>query len=85
LLYSNRRYNILLGELKAVGAAGADGKPGYNASRMLDLIDPSLDWVHLAKGMGVDGARVETPKQLVDLMKSALLKRGPFLIEMVID
>jgi acetolactate synthase I/II/III large subunit len=85
LLYSNRRYNILLGELKAVGAAGADGKPGYNASRMLDLIDPSLDWVHLAKGMGVDGAKVETPRQLADLMKSALTKRGPFLIEMVID
>jgi acetolactate synthase I/II/III large subunit len=85
LLYSNRRYNILLGELKAVGAAGADGKPGYNASRMLDLIDPSLDWVHLAKGMGVDAARVETPKQLADLMASALTKKGPFLIEMVID
>jgi acetolactate synthase I/II/III large subunit len=85
LLYSNRRYNILLGELKAVGAAGADGKPGYNASRMLDLIDPSLDWVHLAKGMGVDAARVETPKQLADLMAFALTKKGPFLIEMVID
>jgi acetolactate synthase I/II/III large subunit len=85
LLYANRRYNILLGELKAVGAAGADSKPGYNASRMLDLIDPSLDWVHLAKGMGVDAARVETPKQLADLMASALTKTGPFLIEMVID
>jgi acetolactate synthase I/II/III large subunit len=85
LLYSNRRYNILLGELKAVGAAGADGKPGYNASRMLDLIDPSLDWVHLAKGMGVDAAKVETPNQLADLMASALKKAGPFLIEMVID
>jgi acetolactate synthase I/II/III large subunit len=85
LLYANRRYNILLGELKAVGAGGADGKPGYNASRMLDLIDPSLDWVHLAKGMGVDAARVETPKQLADLMQSALNKRGPFLIEMMID
>jgi acetolactate synthase I/II/III large subunit len=85
LLYSNRRYNILLGELKAVGAAGEDGKPGYNASRMLDLIDPSLDWVLLAKGMGVDAARVETPAQLADLMKSALTKRGPFLIEMAMD
>jgi acetolactate synthase I/II/III large subunit len=85
LLYSNRRYNILLGELKAVGAAGADGKPGYNASRMLDLIDPSLDWVYLAKGMGVDAVRVETPAQLADLMKSALTKRGPFLIEMAMD
>jgi acetolactate synthase I/II/III large subunit len=85
LLYANRRYNILLGELKSVGAGGPDGKPGYNASRMLDLVDPSLDWVSLARGMGVDAARVETPSELVDLMRSALTRRGPFLIEMVID
>jgi acetolactate synthase I/II/III large subunit len=85
LLYANRRYNILLGELKAVGAGGVDGKPGYNASRMLDLVDPSLDWVRLAQGMGVDGARAETPSQLLGLMRSALTRRGPFLIEMVID
>jgi acetolactate synthase I/II/III large subunit len=85
LLYANRRYNILLGELKAVGAGGVDGKPGYNASRMLDLVDPSLDWVRLAQGMGVDAARAETPGQLVGLMRSALTRSGPFLIEMVID
>jgi acetolactate synthase I/II/III large subunit len=85
LIYANRRYNILLGELKAVGAAGIDGKPGHNASRMLDLIDPSLDWVKMSQGMGVDAARVETPKALADLMKLALGKPGPFLIEMVID
>jgi acetolactate synthase I/II/III large subunit len=52
---------------------------------MLDLIDPSLDWVKMSQGMGVDAARVETPKALADLMKSALRKPGPFLIEMVID
>jgi acetolactate synthase I/II/III large subunit len=85
LLYANRRYNILLGELKAVGAGGVDGKPGYNASRMLDLVDPSLDWVLLAQGMGVEAARAETPSQLVGLMRSALARPGPFLIEMVID
>jgi acetolactate synthase I/II/III large subunit len=85
LLYANRRYNILLGELKAVGAGGVDGKPGYNASRMLDLVDPSLDWVRLAQGMGVDAARAENPGQLVGLMRSALSRSGPFLIEMVID
>jgi acetolactate synthase I/II/III large subunit len=85
LLYANRRYNILHGELKAVGAAGLDGKPGLNASRMLDLIDPCLDWVKMAQGMGVDAARVDTPKALADLMQSALRKPGPFLIEMVID
>jgi acetolactate synthase I/II/III large subunit len=81
LIYANRRYNILLGELKAVGAASI----GYNASRMLDLVDPSLNWVQLAQGMGVEAARATTAKELIDLMRSALAKPGPFLIEMVMQ
>jgi acetolactate synthase I/II/III large subunit len=81
LIYANRRYNILLGELKAVGAPSI----GYNASRMLDLIDPSLNWVQLAQGMGVEAARATTAKELIELMRSALAKPGPFLIEMVMQ
>ncbi|HEY1260544.1 MAG TPA: acetolactate synthase large subunit, partial [Stellaceae bacterium] len=56
LLFSNRSYAILKGELANVGA----GNPGRKALDMLDLDRPDLDWVSLAKGMGVPGARVET-------------------------
>ncbi|MGO4840715.1 thiamine pyrophosphate-dependent enzyme, partial [Rhizobiaceae sp. 2RAB30] len=41
IIYSNRRYQILHRELANVGAAA----PGENASRMLNLDDPALDWV----------------------------------------
>jgi acetolactate synthase-1/2/3 large subunit len=51
LLFSNRSYAILRGELANVGA----GNPGRKALDMLDLGHPDLDWVALAGGMGVPG------------------------------
>ncbi len=53
IVFANRSYAILHGELKQVGA----GEPGRNARRMLDLDGPALDWAALAKGMGVDAVR----------------------------
>ncbi|NLD55751.1 MAG: acetolactate synthase large subunit [Burkholderiaceae bacterium] len=78
LVFANRGYAILHGELKAVGA----GEPGRNARRMLDLDEPPIDWVHLAMGLGVEGARATDAKQLCDLLRAAVGRRGPFLIEM---
>ncbi len=80
ILLSNRRYAILQGELAAVGA----GTPGRNAQRMLDLDQPAIDWVSLARGMGVDGARVETTEALADKLAYATAQKGPFLIEVMI-
>ncbi|GGE14067.1 acetolactate synthase-1/2/3 large subunit [Gemmobacter megaterium] len=80
VVYANRRYNILHGELKAVGA----GQPGENARRMLDLDNPHLDWVRMAEGMGVEAARAETAEVFDDLFRAACASRGPFLIEAVI-
>ena len=80
IVFSNRRYQILLGELKNVGA----GAPGENASRMLNLDDPALDWVKLAAGMGVEAARADTAESFADLLASACRRKGPFLIEAMI-
>ncbi|RWL08812.1 thiamine pyrophosphate-dependent enzyme, partial [Mesorhizobium sp.] len=80
IIFSNRRYQILLGELNNVGA----GTPGENASRMLNLDDPAVDWVKLAAGMGVEAARAETADGFADLLASACRRKGPFLIEAMI-
>ena len=80
IIFNNRRYNILLGELKHVGA----GAPGENASRMLNIDDPALDWVALAKGMGVEAARTDTAEGFADLLQTACIRPGPFLIEALI-
>ncbi|MCL4139415.1 UNVERIFIED_CONTAM: hypothetical protein GTU68_056640 [Idotea baltica] len=80
VIFANQRYQILHGELQNVGAAA----PGENARRMLDLDDPALDWVSIAKGMGVAAARAETPAQFFDLLSTAFRNKGPFLIEAMI-
>ena len=79
MLLSNRKYNILIGEYKAVGAT-----PGATAMQMLDLGNPNLDWVQLARGMGVEAARAETMEQCADLMAASFRRDGPFLIELLI-
>ncbi len=53
IIFANRSYNILHNELQMVGA----GEPGRNARRMLDLVEPALDWVHLAMGLGVESGK----------------------------
>jgi len=79
ILLNNRRYNILIGEYKGVGAT-----PGKTASMMLDLGDPNLDWVKLANGMGVEAAQALTLEHLADLMKMSFRQQAPFLIELMI-
>ena len=80
IVFSNRTYAILHGEMKNVGV----GAIGENARRMLDLDQPALDWVSLAKGMGVEAARADTCERFDALLDSTLSRHGPFLIEAVI-
>ncbi len=80
IVFANRSYAILRGELRSVGA----GTPGVNASRMLDLDQPALQWTQLAAGMGVAAARATTAEAFSDTLRAALAQRGPFLIEAVL-
>jgi acetolactate synthase-1/2/3 large subunit len=79
VILANRKYAILLGEYRSVGAT-----PGANALAMLDLGPPPLDWVKLANGMGVEAARATTLEQCADLMQQSFRQTGPFLVELVI-
>ncbi len=51
---------------------------------MLDIGNPDLDWVKLANGMGVEGARAKDMETFADLFRAANGRKGPFLIELVI-
>jgi acetolactate synthase-1/2/3 large subunit len=79
VLLSNRKYQILLGELANVGA-----NPGPVALQMMDLGNPDLDWVKLARGMGVEAETATTIGEFVDLFDQANKASTPFLIELVI-
>ena len=80
VIYANRSYAILNIESARVGVAN----PGLRAQSLFDLHDPTLDWVKLAEGMGVEAARAETTERFADLFASAMKTRGPRLIEAVI-
>ena len=79
IILNNSKYNILIGEYRNVGAT-----PGPTAMGMLDLGNPSLDWVRLANGMGVEAARATTLDACADLMVSSFGRQTPFLIELMI-
>lgn len=76
----NRAYAILQIELQRVGG----GPPGPRALSMFDLHDPTLDWTQLARGMGVEAARVETAEAFAREFGEAMKQRGPRLIEVVL-
>lgn len=80
VVYANRGYKILNNELKRVGAT----KEGALAASMFDLTNPTLDWVALANGMGVDAVRTESTKGFEAAFSAAMKSRGPKLIEAVI-
>jgi len=80
IVYSNRGYAILKGEMRNVGVNDF----GRNARRMLEIEDPALDWCSLAKGMGVEAGRAETAEDFIRLFGAALSRKGPFLIEAAI-
>lgn len=79
VIWSNRSYEILRGELMAVGA-----NPGRKALDMLSLGDPALDWVALAKGMGVPGVACHDAESFTAAVQAGMAERGPFLIEAVV-
>jgi acetolactate synthase-1/2/3 large subunit len=80
VVFANRVYKILHGELRAVGA-----EPGRASNDLFDLARPPLDWVKLAGSMGVEATSVNTLEGFADAFTSAKGRRGPFLIEFVIE
>jgi acetolactate synthase-1/2/3 large subunit len=80
LIFANGTYQILRGELTNVGVRN----PGPRAVDMLSIGRPDLDWVSLARGMGVEGSRAKTCDQLVKALSVGLRSKGPYLIEVAL-
>lgn len=80
LVFANRTYAILRHELTNVGAENV----GRKALDMLDLDRPDLDWVALARGMGVPGTRVATMEEFNTNFAEATKAKGPYVIEVVL-
>ena len=79
IIFNNRSYAILNLELSRVGAR-TDG----HAADLFDLSRPPLDFVALARGMGVPATRAETADDLVVQLERALDEPGPSLIDAIL-
>jgi acetolactate synthase-1/2/3 large subunit len=77
VIFNNRSYAILRHELTNVGAQNV----GRKALDMLDLSRPDLDFVMLARGMGVPGERVDTMDDFNKAVARGLATPGPYLVE----
>jgi len=80
VVFANHSYRILGIELGRTGA----GNPGPAASRLLDLGDPAVDWVGLAKSMGLPAVRCETAEDFDIAFARAMAQTGPRFIEAAI-
>jgi acetolactate synthase I/II/III large subunit len=80
VIFANRRYRILDVEMQRTGAKGF----GEIANNMIDIGRPDLDWVSLAKGMGVSATRAATTAEFCEQFRTAVGENGPRLIEALI-
>jgi acetolactate synthase-1/2/3 large subunit len=77
VVFANRDYAVLKREFSYL----AIGNPGPRALDMFEIGRPNLDWVNLAKGMGVPGTRVTSLGGFAKALRDGFASDGPTLIE----
>jgi acetolactate synthase-1/2/3 large subunit len=76
----NRSYALLEFELARVGATSG----GHRAGAMLELSKPTLDFVALARGLGVPADQARSAEELASLLEQSFAQDGPMLIEAIL-
>jgi acetolactate synthase-1/2/3 large subunit len=77
IIFANNSYAILKAEYANMGA----GTPGPQALAMIDIDRPTIDWVAMAKSMGVPGVSVDNAGDFHREMVRSAEADGPVLIE----
>ena len=80
IVFANRRYQILNNEAVNMGA----GNLGPKALELTSIDRPELDFVAIAKGMGVPGRKVFNAEEFAAALRAAMDAPGPKLIEVVL-
>ena len=77
VVFANREYAVLKREFSYLGA----GNPGARAASMFEIGRPELDWVSLARGMGVPARRVTSLDDFGKALRAGFEVEGPTMIE----
>lgn len=80
VVFNNAAYAILQLELARVGVE----QPGPNATKVLDLTRPVLNFAQMSQSMGVPGVRATTAEEFIKAFSTAMSERGPRLIEVML-
>jgi acetolactate synthase-1/2/3 large subunit len=80
IVLNNRSYAILNIELERVGAKG----DGPKAKSQLDLSKTPIDFVAMAKGMGMPAKKATTAEEFNDALAAAIREPGPHLIDAIV-
>jgi len=80
---NNRSYRILKENLAVYRREHDASRAGFPAP--FDIHEPGIDYVALASGFGVPGARVSRPDQLDETIRTMLDHDGPFLLDLVLE
>jgi acetolactate synthase-1/2/3 large subunit len=80
LVFANRQYQILRTEFQNMGIPGVSER----AAKLLDIDSPTVDWVGLAKALGVPAKRATTMEDVAAAIDVGLSERGPMLLEVVL-
>lgn len=75
IIVNNREYQAIKRNMAAYLGVVPDRVVGA------DLREPCIDFVSLARGLGVDACRVETPATLSEALESSYGQSGPMLVE----
>jgi len=82
VIFNNRHYRILELEFARTGARG--GNPGPKAMSSLTIGNPDMNFVEIARGMGVQASRATTAVEFADQFEKAVRSPGPRLIDAVL-
>ena len=77
IIFANNSYAILKAEFANMKA----GEPGEQALAMMDIDRPRIDWLAMAKSMGVPARAVEDVEALTRALVASCAEPGPQLIE----
>jgi benzoylformate decarboxylase len=78
---NNASYAILKSGMLTLGLESA--KRGIYPG--MDLVDPEIDYLGLARALGVRAERVEKPGDLRDVLAACVAYPGPALVDVAID
>ena len=83
VICNNRSYRLLQVNMLAYWQERGMTPRDYPLS--FDLSKPELRFVDLARGMGMEGVRIETVDQVGPAIRQALQHQGPFLLDVAIE